>query len=399
MHRHVVVTCGAGDSFAGVSGMKPTVIRIGEPRELLAYVPYSLGFVPRDSLVVISLRGGRGRIGLVARADVGDLFRDSSGAALAASLAHHLEADGADRVVLVLYTDSPRSEVRSGRGPAGTALARMAAALPEEVIRDAWIVGPSGYSSVGCEDEACCPAGGRPLAELESTQVSAHMVLSGNLVAGCREDLRVHRRAPAPARRSAARAAGAERIRRREVVRRAQEEDEPAPLRQWAERALARWSDLRERAALGRELPSTDLGRQLAALEHAALRDAMMLCLAMEIDPRAADVESALDAVFSLGGSPPDSVRLTHAREVLEATVAHVPQRRAAPALAFLAWLAWWEGDGARAGVLVDQALEADPGYRLGLLLDDVLGAGIPPSWVRSNDEPGREVDRSIAVG
>ncbi len=379
--------------------MRPTVIRVGEPRELLAYIPYSLGFVPTDSLVVVSLRGSRGRIGLVARADVDDLDREGSGAVLAAALADHLRADGAHRVVLVLYADALRSEVRSGRGRAGTALARMAAALPEDLLSDAWLVGPSGYAGVDCEDEGCCPSGGRPLEDLESTQVSAHMVLSGNAVAGCREELGVRRRAPVAARRAAVRAAGTERIRRQDVVRRAHDEEDPRPLRVWAERAMVRWSDLRARVADGRELPVTDLGRQLAALEHAALRDAMMLSLVMEIDSRAVDVDSALDAVCAPGGCSPDRMSLAHAREVLEATVAHVPQRRAAPALAFLAWLSWWEGDGARAGVLVEQTLQADSGYRLGLLLDDVLAAGIPPGWVRGDDEPGREVDRRRAAG
>lgn len=45
--------------------------------------------------------------------------------------------------------------------------------------------------------------------------------------------------------------------------------------------------------------------------------------------------------------------------------------------------LAWWHGDGARAAVLLERALRADPGHRLARLLADALGAGLAPGWVR----------------
>ena len=57
-----------------------------------------------------------------------------------------------------------------------------------------------------------------------------------------------------------------------------------------------------------------------------------------------------------------------------------------APALTLLALLAWWRGDGARARVLLDGSLDAEPGYRLAELLDDALRAAIPPGWVRHGD-------------
>ena len=58
-----------------------------------------------------------------------------------------------------------------------------------------------------------------------------------------------------------------------------------------------------------------------------------------------------------------------------------------APALTLLALLAWWRGDGARARLLLDRALDADarvPAWRE--LLDDALSAAIPPGWVRHAD-------------
>ena len=63
---------------------------------------------------------------------------------------------------------------------------------------------------------------------------------------------------------------------------------------------------------------------------------------------------------------------------VLEALVAHGRAGAQAPALTLLALLAWWRGDGARARVLLDRALEDDPDYRLARLLDDALARRHP---------------------
>ena len=45
--------------------MNPTCIRLGGPSDILAVLPYQLGFHPRDSLIVVSLHGTR--MGLVQR--------------------------------------------------------------------------------------------------------------------------------------------------------------------------------------------------------------------------------------------------------------------------------------------------------------------------------------------
>ena len=87
--------------------------------------------------------------------------------------------------------------------------------------------------------------------------------------------------------------------------------------------------------------------------------------------------------MFLPGGTAPESAVLRAARLALEHVVAHAPVEGRTPALTVLAWLAWWGGDGARAAVLVNQALEGDSGYRLALLLDHALTHGIPPGWAR----------------
>jgi len=101
-----------------------------------------------------------------------------------------------------------------------------------------------------------------------------------------------------------------------------------------------------------------------------------------------ADVGRALRTIIDpVEGRRPDPVVTHPARRVLEQLVAHGPRGDGhVPALTLLAVLAWWDGDGARAGVHLDRALAADPAYRLAVLVDDALRLGMPPGWARARD-------------
>jgi hypothetical protein len=95
-------------------------------------------------------------------------------------------------------------------------------------------------------------------------------------------------------------------------------------------------------------------------------------------------VRAALDVLVepACAREPDDDVAAA-ARTLLEQVVAHGRTERQAPALTLLALLAWWEGDGVRAAVLLERALSHDPGHRLAEVLDRALGAGLPPGWMR----------------
>lgn len=95
-------------------------------------------------------------------------------------------------------------------------------------------------------------------------------------------------------------------------------------------------------------------------------------------------VRDALDVLVDPSrGREPDDVLAGAARTLLERVVAHGRRDRQAPALTVLALLAWWGGDAVRASVLVDRALDQDPGHRLAALVDRALGYGLPPGWLR----------------
>src|SRR5690606_9132425 len=152
-------------------------------------IPYQLGFAPQRSVVVLSLRGARSRVGLIARVDLDDLVDEDHGPQVARTLVSHLVTDGARRAVVVLYTDDATGPVGVS-SPESRAAATFAEAA-EHLLGEpeCWVVGPTGYFGLKCSDRTCCPPGGRPLTDLLSTRVGAQMVLAGVTIAGSRQDL------------------------------------------------------------------------------------------------------------------------------------------------------------------------------------------------------------------
>ncbi|QCB93416.1 DUF4192 domain-containing protein [Cellulomonas shaoxiangyii] len=397
--------------------MDPVILRIDEPRELLAYVPHRLGFRPIESAVAVGLRGARARVGLVVRVDLDDLASPTHGPQLARTLAGHLGQDGATRVLLVTYTERDVGERLADRAAAHLA---EACDVPVGPL-DALLVTGGSYRCLACPP-GCCPPGGRPLDDLRGTRVGAEMVLAGSVVADRREDVARIANANADARRSVARAR-----RRWEAARlRAACRDEAAvavwrsaSLRAWREEvaegaaphsAVEGGPDGDEAASVDGSVDRTDaagaaggrttlsrLGRIEAGLADRRVRDAVLVTLVPgtgllpERSVRSPHPDPADDRLLGeamarvadpSAGVPPPVTSRRH-ELVLEEVVAHGRRDAQAPALTLLGLLAWWRGDGARAGLLLERALEHDEAYRLAALLARALGAGLPPGWVR----------------
>ncbi|MDM8085448.1 DUF4192 domain-containing protein [Cellulomonas cellasea] len=374
--------------------MDTTTLRVSEPRELLAYLPHQLGFQPHESAVAVSLRAPRGRIGLVARVDLDDLGGQSSGPRVARGLVAHLGADRASGAVLVLYTaQDPRRHGNSGtlaHAAAEHFREAASAALGDVTV---WVVTATGYLRLDCDDLGCCPAGGRPARELESTAVGAHMVLAGSCVADSRGAVARVLPAPASARRSVARVAQRW-LRRREDAARAGD----AAMALWRARSLDAWTQcvaaVREPCQDDAAVSPAVLGRLEAGLADRRVRDAVLVTLVPGTGDLAArslredeavtgrEMAGAIAAIVDPAHAvpPPADATAVHA-QALERLVAHGRRGSQAPALTLLALLAWWQGDGVRASVLVERARAHEAGYRLAVLLDDVLTAAMPPGW------------------
>lgn len=380
--------------------MEPLLLRLGEPRELLALVPHLLGFQPRDSAVAVSLRGPRGRVGLVARVDLVDVADPVHGPQVARSLATRLDRDGARRVALVVY---------AGSAPDADGLVSAAAAHALEAFdvpfggADVVVVGDTAFRCLAC-DPTCCPPAGHPLSVLEGTRAGAEMVLAGSVVAPGREQLAVVRAASTDARRAVAR------VRRRRVEGRARASAAgPQHLVRWRAESLAAWRALVAAPAgggAGRMTRLALLGRVEAGLADRRVRDAVLVaCLpgAGTLPERAlahagpdedAEVRAAVARLVDPEGCAEPGDAATAAATVLEEVVAHGRRGAQAPATTLLATIAWWRGDGARAAVLLERALQDDPGHRLGHLLRTAVEAGLAPGWARR-----RQVEDGVGAG
>jgi len=320
----------------------PAVARLSGPGEILAVLPSLCGFPPQESLVLLSLRGARRRLGLTARVDLPDPPGEQ---ALAALCADRMAADGASCVVVVVLSEH-------GRRDGLVAAVHGALADRDLGVLEALHVRAGGWTSYTCT-AACCPAEGTPVPGAPAVLglVQAEQVLTGRAVLPSREDLV---RSLAPPSLLAA-VAAEQRL----------EQAAQAELRSRAEHGVV--------AARRRTLDHAQaLLDQVAAGTPVGLADAAVLTVGL------ADVH-ARDGVATL--------ILTREEELLSLLVQvarQVVPPDDAPVCTLVAWTAYARGEGALANVALDRALAGRPDYSLALLLRSCLDGGVHPEEIRS---------------
>ncbi|UER54055.1 DUF4192 domain-containing protein [Kineosporiaceae bacterium SCSIO 59966] len=369
--------------------MERTVWRASEPRDLIVYAQYAVGYRPRQSVVVLCLGPGGRRVGAVGRFDL--VPDDVPGAIEAQSDAVALVArtGQAAAVAVVVFTDD---DLPADLLPA----VRERLAVDGVPLLDAWAVGGTRYRCLTCDDD-CCPPDGWPVEELADGALAAELVLDGRVLLDRRCDVvaDLTPAADADARDVAGRLADAPPAGRSV----ADASHRGAALDTWL-RMLDREPD---RAS------SLEVAEVLQAMETAAVRDAVILTAvpgtrkaarslatgsAFSVGDDGAllpdhDVGVALDAVFggagTIGGPPvhPDHERVARIEAHLRRLVRLAPPRYRRAPMGVLAWLAWWTGR----GVLADEVLkllEAEhPGDTLGELIRVAVDRGLPPPWAQ----------------
>ena len=326
------------------------VVRLTSPGEIAAAVPHLCGFVPSESVVLISLRGPRARVGLTMRFD---LPPPAGEAALAAEAAERLAADGACRTVAVVHTE---------RAGAALPRRRFVDLLRERCrergleVDDVLLVRAGRWVSYLCSDEGCCPRDGTPLSAARSSPalglVAAQQAVEGRAVLPSREELAA---SVAPPQLLAARAAA-------QALTEAQQafaQDLLARGRRAASaRALQGW-----RAVVGRFAdPRAQVTQQEAAELAVALEDVLVRDEVATWALR--DASALLGALHALA-------RLT-------------PAPFDAPVCTLLAWVAYAEGNGGLANVALERVGLSRPDYSLAVLLRQALDGQVPPAQVRT---------------
>lgn len=312
------------------------VARLSSPGAIVATLPSLCGFPPEESLVLLSLRGERRRIGLTARLDLPP--PEAEGAA-AEMLAERMRLDGAREAVVVVLSHVRRPELVEA---VGEALAGRAID-----VHEALHVADGRWWSYECSS-SCCPAEGTPVPP-PPTLVEAQRTLAGKAVLASRAELVASLAAPTFL---AAEQAG-------------QALDDAAEL--W----VAHWAADPEGACVAAVQRSRRLLDAVGRGAPVDLAEAAALTVALH-DHRVRDEI----ATWSLRRS--DALL-----SLLEQTARQVVPPFDAPVCTLLAWVAYARGDGSRVNVALDRALATDPEYSLANLLLTALEGGIAPREVR----------------
>ncbi|MBM6404134.1 DUF4192 domain-containing protein [Phycicoccus sp. CSK15P-2] len=345
-------------------------IVLRDPGDVVASLPYQLGYHPRRSAVVITLRATR--VVMTARVD---LPGPDGVPTVVAAVAGPALRERPGSVLLVGYEDHV--------GESEPLLAALAERFGQAGTRvlDVVVVRDGRRYSLRC-DRPCCPPDGIPLPLAADVPAVAELVALGRSPLPDRRSVDALVEPSGPTRAVADRLAAlpAQTVRRRRAAVRA-------------------WSRVLRTPATApphdHHVGASDVAVAVRGLTDVPLRDGVVSWVAPGVLPRSAVdarvvrlLEGCLPrwgAMGSWGTGSPDPGGRGLVVERLIGLARAVPDDRpadAAAACTVLAQAAWHDGDGALTRAALGRALRLDPGYRLALLLDTVVGAGLRVSGV-----------------
>lgn len=325
-------------------------ITLRSPADLIAAIPYLLGFHPARSVVLVAFTGGRAVF--AARGDLpGPDPRNP--AALA------------DGVLAAAAAQRPAAIALIGYGPA-TAVDPLLTACQQAArqhripVQDVLRVDGGRWWSYLCEDPGCCPPGGTPI-DVSSHEIAAACAFAGLPALPTREDLAAQVApvdGPAREAMTAATAQAGQRLTRlvTGLPPRGRRAVLTAEGRTAVTAAITRYGD-------GSTLDDHELAWLSLLLVSTPVRDLAWQAIATT-EP--------------------------HLRLWTDATRRVEPSLVAAPA-SLLAFTAWRAGNGALARLALDRALRQAPDYSMALLLADGLRQGLPPSLLDGWGRPPRQ--------
>lgn len=315
----------------------PARLKLATPGEVLAAVPYLIGFAPQRSIVVLCLRNRQ--IGLSMRLDLGLPQADTH-----KIIVERVLADGADTALIVIF-DPPAGSPRPGSSMARNLIRALKRA--DIHVQDALGVGHGRFWSYVCRERTCCPPEGRLLPEPgagDHNKVAATFVSIGSAPLGSREEVSA----------TLQQVSGDRRI---EMVRCLDlEVSRPSanPIAHWRN-LVSRYCESPPRP--GSSLTPPEAARLIAAMGNPKVRDEV---ISWTSGGAVVGVLAATRELAPLALPPFDT-------EVLSA----------------LAWAAYSFGDGALASMALERALDADSKHNLSRLLMSALEGGIAPDQLR----------------
>lgn len=305
------------------------------PHDLLAAVPFLIGYHPSDSLVLISVKSDA--LEMAMRID----FPINPPAGAYQLLASHLQRDNAEAALIVAYEPSDNN---SGE----EVLANIAATVSELdiPIRELMLVRDGRWRSMLCDDLSCCPLEGNEITDFRNSRITAEQVANGKVLPFSNSEGLAHSIA----------------------------ECTLAKDPEWSAKVASFQvdpddQDLNAKQRDGAEavLLLADFYKQDGKCDD---RDLMARVLGRLSDIQVRD--------YALGCHDQESINSyqTMWRELLRVA----PKGYVAPVATLFAAIAYENGEGALAHRALDRAIEDQPEYSMSRLLRRVFSSGWPPS-------------------
>ena len=302
--------------------------------DLLAAIPFLIGYHPENSLVLVSLKDGS--IGMAMRVDLPvDIAAESYDL-----LASHLVREEADGALIVAYAGESAREPENVLINTSAALVRAGISIKESLI-----VRNQRFRSLLCTDSECCPPCGTPIPELDSSRIAAEHVIAGHRMPFANVDGLT------------------------QSIAALDSSHQP----RWQDEVHAFWvsPDSEEINDLQRDGATavTDLAGEYLQGRGSEDRE-----LAARVIGRLSDIQVR---DFALGCHTSENV--DHFWAMWQELLRIAPRGFVAPIACLFASLAYEGGEGALAQKALDRALADDDQYSLALLLRRVFNAGWPP--------------------
>lgn len=328
------------------------------PHDLLAAIPFLIGYHPSNSLVLVAIK--EGTVSMAMRVD----YPQQENSDAYGLLAHHISLDGADSALMIAYLPSENPELHKTGGEVLGCLAAALAKCQIEIRESIEVIG-SNWRSVICADISCCPPAGNPLPDFESSRVAAEQVMAGRSLPFIDISKLADSISPIPN-------LGQEFI--AQVESYFVHENAPGLNQKQRDGATA-VVDLGQLYEVGRGSSDPDLVAQVIG----RLSDIQVRDFALGIHS-----EENIDAYWAMW------------KELLRiAPVGYV-----APIAAIFAAVAYESGQGALAHKALDRALIDNPGYSLALLLRRVFSAGWPATaFIQMREQLHPKVKAAIFEG
>ena len=304
------------------------------PHDLLAAIPFLIGYHPQDSLVLVALKDEA--VGMAMRVDI-PVGVSAEGYDL---LASHFLRDGADGAFIVAYVGAGAVDPENVLINTSAALVRAGIDIKESLI-----VRNNRFRSMICTDLTCCPPEGSAVPDLGSSRIAAEHVIAGHPMPFENVDGLVQSIAALPSSFESV----------------------------WADEVQAFWvsSDSEEIQELQRDGATAIID---LVGEYREGRGAEDRELAARVIGRLSDIQVR---DFALGSHTDESADCYWAmwRDLLRIA----PRGFVAPIACLFAAMAYERGEGALAHKGLDRGLGDDDQYSLAHLLRRVFTAGWPP--------------------